>query len=204
MSALMDSVTEKVDDLAYAVSDATYVVSGELAEQVNTIIQKVQAEELKRIRKKEAAEKEEVARQAQERDPFLCKTEIQTRAVSGLVSPEHHTTGNDTDSLRSTETTESDLSQTPDTNKSMRQNVDVDSLSGDGKSVIRNGKERSGSTRLKTFIKDPAGGGERIRSCSRRERQTEGEKMKYCSWLHLCTFTEPRWMNRSFLLCFIY
>lgn len=202
MSALLDSVTEKVDDLAYAVSDVTYVVSGELAEQVNTVIQKVQAEELKRIRKKEAAEKEEAARQAQERDPFLGKNaEIHTQAVSGLVkSTEHHTTGHDTASLLSTETfsTESDLSQTPDMvreNKSRGQN-DADSLSGDGKSVLQinqNGKERTGSTRLKTFKKGPERGGERKNSSSRRERKAEGEKMRLMA-PSLSTLTQPQWM----------
>ncbi|XP_039528052.1 synaptotagmin-14 isoform X2 [Pimephales promelas] len=133
MSAMLESVTEKVDDLAYALSDVTYTVSGELAEHVNTIIHKVQAEELKRIRKKEAEEKEASARQAQERDPFLYRTEIQTQAASGLVKdPQPQTAGEDNGSVLSTETsTESDLSQTPHTNES-------------------GVKERTGSTKLKT------------------------------------------------------
>ncbi|KAK7140376.1 hypothetical protein R3I94_012857 [Phoxinus phoxinus] len=147
---MLESVTEKVDDLAYALSDATYTVSGELAEHVNTIIHKVQAEELKRIRKKEAEEKEAAARQAQERDPFLCRTEIQTQAASGLVK-DPQTAGDDNGSVLSTETsTESDLSQTPHTN---------------GCSV----KERTGSTKSKT-PRSPVDGGEKKKSSNRERR----------------------------------
>lgn len=159
MSAMLESVTEKVDDLAYALSDVTYTVSGELAEHVNTIIHKVQAEELKRIRKKEAEEKEAAARQAQERDPFLCRSEIQTQAASGQEKdPEPQTAGDNNSSVLSTETsTESDLSQTPHTN---------------GSCV----KERTGSTKLKT-PRSPVDDGEKKKP-SNRERRAGGERMK--------------------------
>ncbi|XP_077092795.1 synaptotagmin-14 isoform X1 [Siphateles boraxobius] len=152
MSAMLESVTEKVDDLAYALSDVTYTVSGELAEHVNTIIHKVQAEELKRIRKKEAEEKEAAARQAQERDPFLRRTEIQTQAASGLAKdPQPQTAGDDNGSLLSTETsTESDLSQTPHAN---------------GSCV----KERTGSTKLKTS-RSPVDACEKKKSSNRERR----------------------------------
>ncbi|XP_026117281.1 synaptotagmin-14-like [Carassius auratus] len=174
MSAVLESVSEKVDDLAYALSDVTFTVSGELAEHVNTIIHKVQAEELKRIRKKEAEEKEAAARQAQERDPLLGRTEIQTQAVCGLVKdPEPQTTSNDTGSLLSTETfsTESDLSQAPDTlkEKFIAQNG-ADSLSvlqQNGSCVI----ERTESTKLKTS-RSPADGCEEKKS-SNIERPAE-------------------------------
>ncbi|XP_038123531.1 synaptotagmin-14b isoform X2 [Cyprinodon tularosa] len=45
ISSILDSVTSRVDDLAIAVSDATYAVSDQLTEQVSTIINKVQEEE---------------------------------------------------------------------------------------------------------------------------------------------------------------
>ncbi|TDH00584.1 hypothetical protein EPR50_G00189850 [Perca flavescens] len=45
ISSLLDTVTSRVDDLANAVSDATYAVSDQLTEQVTTIISKVQDEE---------------------------------------------------------------------------------------------------------------------------------------------------------------
>ncbi|KAL4624249.1 synaptotagmin-14-like [Arapaima gigas] len=57
VSSILDSVTNAVDDFAYAVGDITYAVSDQLAEQVSTIIQRVQAEEQERLRKAEAAEK---------------------------------------------------------------------------------------------------------------------------------------------------
>lgn len=175
MSAMLESVTEKVDDLAYALSDVTYTVSGELAEHVNSIIHKVQAEELKRIRKKEAEEKEAAARQAQERDPFLCRTEIQTQAASGLVKePQPQTASNDNGSVLSTETsTESDLSQTPDTKLKSQNSAESPSvLQQNGSSV----KERIGSTKLKTN-RSPVDGGEKKKS-SNRDRCAEGERMK--------------------------
>lgn len=175
MSAMLESVTEKVDDLAYALSDVTYTVSGELAEHVNSIIHKVQAEELKRIRKKEAEEKEAAARQAQERDPFLCRTEIQTEAASGLVKePQPQTASNDNGSVLSTETsTESDLSQTPDTKLKSQNSAESPSvLQQNGSSV----KERIGSTKLKTN-RSPVDGGEKKKS-SNRDRCAEGERMK--------------------------
>lgn len=167
MSAMLESVTEKVDDLAYALSDVTYTVSGELAEHVNSIIHKVQAEELKRIRKKEAEEKEAAARQAQERDPFLCRTEIQTQAAS-----QPQTSSNDNGSVLSTETsTESDLSQTPDT-KSQNSAESPSVLQQNGSCV----KERTRSTKLKTN-RSPVDGGEKKKS-SNRDRCAEGERMK--------------------------
>lgn len=175
MSAMLESVTEKVDDLAYALSDVTYTVSGELAEHVNSIIHKVQAEELKRIRKKEAEEKEAAAQQAQERDPFLCRTEIQTQAASGLVKePQPQTASNDNGSVLSTETsTESDLSQTPDTKLKSQNSAESPSvLQQNGSSV----KERIGSTKLKTN-RSPVDGGEKKKS-SNRDRCAEGERMK--------------------------
>ncbi|CAL8316892.1 unnamed protein product [Boreogadus saida] len=45
ITSLLDSVSSRVDDLATAVSDATYNVSDQLTEQVSTIIGKVQDEE---------------------------------------------------------------------------------------------------------------------------------------------------------------
>lgn len=173
MSAMLESVTEKVDDLAYALSDVTYTVSGELAEHVNSIIHKVQAEELKRIRKKEAEEKEAAARQAQERDPLLCRTEIQTQAASGLVK-EPQTSSKDNGSVLSTETSvESDLSQTPDTKLKLQNSAESPSV------LQRNGscvKERTGSAKLKTN-RSPVDGGEKKKS-SNRDRCAEGERMK--------------------------
>ncbi|XP_073690719.1 synaptotagmin-14 [Garra rufa] len=152
MSTMLESVSEKVDDLAYALSDVTFTVSGELAEHVNTIIHKVQAEELKRIRRKEAEEKEAVARQAQERDPFLGRIEIQTQAASGLVKdPKPQTVVNDTSSVLSTETlsTEHDLLEAPDSLKEK-----FKAQNGDDSPVLQqNGscvKERTESIKLKT------------------------------------------------------
>uniref|UniRef100_A0A3P9L5Q0 Synaptotagmin XIVb n=1 Tax=Oryzias latipes TaxID=8090 RepID=A0A3P9L5Q0_ORYLA len=46
ISSILDSVTSRVDDLANAVSDATYAVSDQLTEQVTTIMNKVQEEEV--------------------------------------------------------------------------------------------------------------------------------------------------------------
>uniref|UniRef100_A0A8C9TEG3 Synaptotagmin 14 n=1 Tax=Scleropages formosus TaxID=113540 RepID=A0A8C9TEG3_SCLFO len=57
VSSILDSVTNAVDDFAYAVGDVTYAVSDQLAEQVTTIIHRVQAEEKERLRKAEAAER---------------------------------------------------------------------------------------------------------------------------------------------------
>lgn len=171
MSAMLESVTEKVDDLAYALSDVTYTVSGELAEHVNSIIHKVQAEELKRIRKKEAEEKEAAARQAQERDPFLCRTGIQTQAASGLVK-EPQTSSNDNGSVLSTETsTESDLSQTPDTKLKSQNSAESPSVFQQNGSCV---KERT--AKLKTN-RSPVDGGEKKKS-SNRDRCAEGERMK--------------------------
>ncbi|XP_042593194.1 synaptotagmin-14-like isoform X3 [Cyprinus carpio] len=174
MSSVLESVSEKVDDLAYALSDVTFTVSGELAEHVNTIIHKVQAEELKRIRKKEAEEKEAAARQAQDRDPFLARTEIKTQAACGLVKdPEPQTTDNDSGSLLLTETfsTESDLSQAPDTLKEkFKVQNGADSLSvlqQNGSCVI----ERTESTKLKTS-RSPADGCEEKKP-SNSERPAE-------------------------------
>ncbi|XP_067242732.1 synaptotagmin-14 [Chanodichthys erythropterus] len=162
MSAMLESMTEKVDDLAYALSDVTYTVSGELAEHVNSIIHKVQAEELKRIRKKEAEEKEAAARQAQERDPFLCRTEIQTQAASQTLS-------NDNGSVLSTETsTESDLSQTPDTKLKSQNSAESPSVLQQNGSCV---KERTRSTKLKTN-RSPVDGGEKKKS-SNRDRCAE-------------------------------
>ncbi|XP_065819490.1 synaptotagmin-14b isoform X2 [Labrus bergylta] len=45
ISSILDTVTSRVDDLANAVSDATYAVSDQLTEQVTTIINKVQEDE---------------------------------------------------------------------------------------------------------------------------------------------------------------
>lgn len=169
MSAMLESVTEKVDDLAYALSDVTYTVSGELAEHVNSIIHKVQAEELKRIRKKEEEEKEAAARQAKERDPFLCRTEIQTQAAS-----QPQTSSNDNGSVLSTETsTESDLSQTPDTKLKLQNSAESPSVLQQNGSCV---KERTRSTKLKTN-RSPVDGGEKKKS-SNRDRCAEGERMK--------------------------
>ncbi|XP_051945397.1 synaptotagmin-14-like [Xyrauchen texanus] len=183
MSAMLESVTEKIDDFAYALSDITYTVTGELAEQVNTIIHKVQAEELKWIRKKEAAEKEAVARQALERDVFQGKAEIQAQAVPDVMKgQEPHTTGNETVSLLSSKTfsTESDLSQTPDTlngNKFKAQQHDAFSSSVEGKFGLQNNgscdKERTESTRLKTSLRSSTGGGEKKMSSSKQERHAK-------------------------------
>lgn len=101
MSSLMTSVSETMDDIACALGDVTFTVSGEIAEQVNTIIHKVQVEELERLRKKEAAEKEAAAKdreaylagiqpqassgQAQELNPSLDKTEVQQQCSSDLA-----------------------------------------------------------------------------------------------------------------------
>uniref|UniRef100_A0A3B3QIH7 Synaptotagmin 14 n=1 Tax=Paramormyrops kingsleyae TaxID=1676925 RepID=A0A3B3QIH7_9TELE len=57
VSSILDSVTNVVDDLAFAVGDVTYTVSDQLAGQVSTIIQRVQAEELERQCKMETNEK---------------------------------------------------------------------------------------------------------------------------------------------------
>ncbi|XP_050982016.1 synaptotagmin-14 isoform X3 [Labeo rohita] len=174
MSTMLESVSEKVDDLAYALSDVTFTVSGELAEHVNTIIHKVQAEELKRMRRKEAEEKEAVARQAQERDPFLGRTEIQTQAASGLVKdPEPQTTSNETGSVLSTETfsAENDLSQAPDTLKEKfkaQNGADSPSVLQQNGSCV---KERTGSIKLKTS-RSPADGCEEKNS-SNSERPAE-------------------------------
>ncbi len=185
MSAVLESVSEKVDDLASALSDVTFTVSGELAEHVNTIIHKVQAEELKKIRKKEAEEKEAAARQAQERDPFLGRTEIQTQAACGLVK-DSQTIGNDTSSLLFTETfsSESDLSQNPDTLKGK-----FKAENGDSPSVLQQKgscvKERTESTKLKTS-RSPADGCEETKS-SNSERPAEGERIR------LLTFPSVIW-----------
>ncbi len=188
MSAVLESVSEKVDDLASALSDVTFTVSGELAEHVNTIIHKVQAEELKKIRKKEAEEKEAAARQAQERDPFLGRTEIQTQAACGLVKDsEPQTIGNDTSSLLFTETfsSESDLSQNPNTlNGKFKAQNGADSpsvLQKKGSCV----KERTESTKLKTS-RSPADGCEETKS-SNSERPAEGERIR------LLTFPSVIW-----------
>ncbi len=187
ISAVLESVSEKVDDLASALSDVTFTVSGELAEHVNTIIHKVQAEELKKIRKKEAEEKEAAARQAQERDPFLGRTEIQTQAACGLVKDsEPQTIGNDTSSLLFTETfsSESDLSQNPNTLKGK-----FKAENGDSPSVLQQKgarvKERTESTKLKTS-RSPADGCEETKS-SNSERPAEGERIR------LLTFPSVIW-----------
>ncbi len=187
MSAVLESVSEKVDDLASALSDVTFTVSGELAEHVNTIIHKVQAEELKKIRKKEAEEKEAAARQAQERDPFLGRTEIQTQAACGLVKDsEPQTIGNDTSSLLFTETfsSESDLSQNPNTlNGKFKAQNGADSpsvLQKKGSCV----KERTESTKLKTS-RSPADGCEETKSSN--SSPAEGERIR------LLTFPSVIW-----------
>ncbi|XP_030628207.1 synaptotagmin-14 [Chanos chanos] len=126
MSSILESVTETVDDLAFALGDVTYTVSDQLAEQVNSIIHKVQAEEAERLRKIEAAEREAAARQILERQsgsPATAatnsasnpnKTELQSQ-VSPVRSrdPDGYTTDYSTGSALSTETfsTGSDLSQ---------------------------------------------------------------------------------------------
>lgn len=179
MSSVLESVSEKVDDLAYALSDVTFTVSGELAEHVNTIIHKVQAEELKSIRRKEAEEKEAAARQAQERYPFLGRTEIQTQAASDLEqNPELQTTDSNTGSVLSAEnfSTESDLSQAPDT---LKEKLKVQN-GADSPSVLhQNGscvKERTRSTKLKTS-RSPADGCEEKKP-SNSERPAEGERIR--------------------------
>ncbi|XP_056326799.1 synaptotagmin-14 [Danio aesculapii] len=187
VSAMLESVTEKVDDLAYALSDVTYTVTGELAEHVNTIIHKVQAEELKRIRKKEAEEKEAAARQAQERrDTFLDRAEIQTQASSGLVEdPEPQIAYNDPCSVLSTETlsTESDLSQTPDMliEKFKAQNS-ADSLficQQNGSCI----KETSEVTKVKTS--SPEDGNEMKKSSSR-----DAEEKSYVNADYHCSSSD--------------
>ncbi|KAG9274944.1 hypothetical protein AMEX_G9408, partial [Astyanax mexicanus] len=77
MSYLLSSVSETMDDIASALGDVTFTVSGEIAEHVNTIIHKVQAEEMERLRKKEAAEKEAAAL---ERETYLRNAELQPQA----------------------------------------------------------------------------------------------------------------------------
>ncbi|XP_048830381.1 synaptotagmin-14 isoform X4 [Brienomyrus brachyistius] len=97
VSSILDSVTNVVDDLAFAVGDVTYTVSDQLAGQVSTIIQRVQAEELERQCKMEANEKTthdlELA-QARDSDatkhngqcqkPGIESTEVCTGAQKGL------------------------------------------------------------------------------------------------------------------------
>lgn len=144
VSSILDSVSEKVDDLAFAIGDVTYTVSGELAEQVNTIIHKVQVKEHERLWKVEAAEKEAAAKQAAALeasvDPHPC---MEVSASEGDSVPggsqlrqnasfnsktslsqssrnaEAYTTDYGTGTDLSTETfsTGSDLSQTPDSVK---------------------------------------------------------------------------------------
>ncbi|KAG7460572.1 hypothetical protein MATL_G00200230 [Megalops atlanticus] len=54
VSSILDSVSSAVDDLATAVGDVTYTVSDQLAEQVTTLINKVQTEEEENSGKMEA------------------------------------------------------------------------------------------------------------------------------------------------------
>ncbi|XP_036406039.1 synaptotagmin-14-like [Megalops cyprinoides] len=54
VSSILDSVSSAVDDLASAVGDVTYTVSDQLAEQVTTLINKVQTEEEENSGKTEA------------------------------------------------------------------------------------------------------------------------------------------------------
>ncbi|KAL7889196.1 hypothetical protein AOLI_G00014540 [Acnodon oligacanthus] len=82
MSSILNTVSEKVDDIACALGDVTFTVSGEIAEQVNTIIDKVKAEELERLRRKEAAEKEAAA---QEREAYMARMECQAQASSTIA-----------------------------------------------------------------------------------------------------------------------
>ncbi|XP_017214324.1 synaptotagmin-14 isoform X1 [Danio rerio] len=187
VSAMLESVTEKVDDLAFALSDVTYTVTGELAEHVNTIIHKVQAEELKRIRKKEAEEKEAAARQVQERrDTFLDRAKIQTQAASGLVEdPEPQIAKNDNCSVLSIETlsSESDLSQTPDMliEKFKAQNsADALSVCQQNGSCI---KETSESTKAKPS--SPADGNEKKKSSSR-----DAEEKSYVNADYHCSSSD--------------
>lgn len=141
ISSMLDSVSEKVDDLAFAIGDATYNVSGELADQVNTMIHKVQVKGHERMWKVEAAEKEAAARQAaaleasldpypstgasaQEGDPVPERGKLRQKASFNSKTSlsqssrivDAYTTDYSTGTDQSTESfsTGSDLSQTPD------------------------------------------------------------------------------------------
>ncbi|XP_076841879.1 synaptotagmin-14 [Brachyhypopomus gauderio] len=90
LSSVLKSVRERVDDIAFALDDTAFVVSGQIAEHVNTIVHKVQAEEWERVCRREAAEKEVAA---QERQTYLGSAEIQSQAASALgQAPESNTT----------------------------------------------------------------------------------------------------------------
>ncbi|XP_076155924.1 synaptotagmin-14 [Alosa pseudoharengus] len=141
ISSILDSVSEKVDDLAFAIGDVTYSVSGELAEQVNTVIHKVQVKEQERLWKMEAAEKEAAAKQAaaleaslephphtvvsaqeggsmpgqgqlRQKASFNSKTSLSQSSRNAEAYTTDYGTG--TDLSTETFSTGSDLSQTPD------------------------------------------------------------------------------------------
>lgn len=97
VSSILDSVTNVVDDLAFAVGDVTYTVSDQLAGQVSTIIQRVQAEELERQCKMETKEKtardlelaqargsDAAKHNGQCQKPGMESTEVSTGAQKGL------------------------------------------------------------------------------------------------------------------------
>ncbi|KAL6488090.1 hypothetical protein MHYP_G00047160 [Metynnis hypsauchen] len=132
MSSILNTVSEKVDDIACALGDVTFTVSGEIAEQVNTIIDKVKAEELERLRRKEAAEKEAAA---QEREAYMSRMEFQAQASSTIAQ---------------TFSTGSDLSQTPDTLRGKQQQgkTSTDSISEQQKPELKP-RSQTGSTKHK-------------------------------------------------------
>lgn len=160
VSSILDSVSERVDDLAFAIGDVTYTVSGELAEQVNTIIHKVQVKEHERLWKVEAAEKEAAAKQAaaletsieshactvasaqegesvpgggqlRQKASFNSKTSLSQSSRSAEAYTTDYGTG--TDLSTETFSTGSDLSQTPDSQKAAMTSPEKINHSGDQK-----------------------------------------------------------------------
>ncbi|KAJ8377740.1 hypothetical protein AAFF_G00254130 [Aldrovandia affinis] len=74
VSSILDSVSTVVDDLASAVGDATYTVSDQLAEQVTTLMSKVQTEE-------------EEQEQEEEEEESAWRKREEARAMESIASP---------------------------------------------------------------------------------------------------------------------
>ncbi|KAG9336849.1 hypothetical protein JZ751_003197 [Albula glossodonta] len=165
LSSMLDSVTEAMDDLAFAVGDVTYNVSDQLAEQVNTILHKVQPEDQERQRRVEAAER------------LLRELEQERQASLSLRArdPEAYTTDYSTGSGLSAETfsTCSDHSQTTEgsrgegcagTLKGGNDGWEGEEGPGMGRSSSAKGYPRTGKDQVQ---KSATPSGARVRSGSR-------------------------------------
>ncbi|KAI1895153.1 hypothetical protein AGOR_G00103370 [Albula goreensis] len=165
LSSMLDSVTEAMDDLAFAVGDVTYNVSDQLAEQVSTILHKVQPEDQERQRRVEAAER------------LLRELEQERQASLSLRArdPEAYTTDYSTGSGLSAETfsTCSDHSQTTEgsrgegcagTSKGGNDAWEGEEGPGMGRSSSAKGYPRTGRDQVR---KGATPSGARVRSGSR-------------------------------------